>query len=87
MFNIDVSGFCEESSELGSHVLQFFWTCAFTNFSYPLAYFVTTTASYIDIHRYFWEGVRLLMQNNLCIMATIFDGSPANRKFQVSMMY
>ena len=68
---------------MGTHVLQFFWSCAYTNFSYPLAYFVTTTASYEDLNLYFWEGVRSLMAANLTVLATIFDGSPSNRRFQV----
>lgn len=76
-------GVCEETSDVGTHVLQYFWTCVFTKFSYPLAYFVTRTASYTHLIKYFWEGVRLLMAANLTVVMTIFDGSPANRRFQV----
>ena len=38
-------GTCDNSSEFGTHVLQFFWTSAFTVFSHPLAFFATDTAS------------------------------------------
>ena len=77
-------GTCDNSSEIGTHVLQFFWTSAFTKFSHPLAYFVTDTASTEEILMWFWEGVQLLEDGGFIVIATIIDGSPANRRFQVS---
>ena len=38
-------GTCDNSSEFGTHVLQFFWTSAFTVFSHLLAFYATDTAS------------------------------------------
>jgi len=54
----DLIGVCEEGADVGTHVLQFFWSCTYTNFSYPLAFFVTKTANYLDISKYFWDGKR-----------------------------
>jgi len=77
----DLIGVCEEGAEVGTHVLQFFWSCTYTNFSYPLAFFVTKTANYLDISKHFWDGVRYLMAANLTVLAAIFGGSPSNRRF------
>lgn len=69
--------------EIGTHVLQFFWSSLFYGFSYPLAYFVTWTADTEDLSAHFWKGVCLLDEAKLEVLAAIFDGSPANRRFQV----
>ena len=63
--------------------MQFMWTSAFAAFSYTLAYFITNTASTEDIIKWFWEGVWLLEEAGFVVVATIMDGSPANRRFQV----
>lgn len=71
--------------EVGTHVLQFFWSSAFYNFSYPLAYFVTTQASTENIQYHFWCGVYELKKRGLSVVATIFDGAASNRRFQVGL--
>ena len=72
-----------EEGELGTHILQYFWSSTFYNFSHPLAYFITTTAPAEDLIAFFWQGVSLLQESGLEILAAIFDGSAGNRRFQV----
>ena len=72
-----------DHGEIGTHVLQFFWSSAFQNFSYPLAYFVNTEASAEEIQFFFWSGVYELKKAGLTVIATVFDGSASNRRFQV----
>lgn len=78
-----LSGTCENSDQVGTHILQFFWSSAFAKFSHPLAYFITNTASTEELLMWFWEGVELLEQAGFIVVATIMDGGPANRRFQV----
>ena len=68
-------------------MLQFFWSSAVYGFSHPLAYFITNTASTEDLLSYFWRGVKILGDSGLEVVGTIFDGSPANRRFQVAMTH
>ena len=51
-------GTCDNSSEIGTHVVQFFWTSALTKFDHPLAFFVTNTASTEETLMWFWESVQ-----------------------------
>ena len=81
--SISLSAGATEDGELGTHVLQFFWSSAFTQFSHPLAYFVTNTATTEETIRYFWKGVSSLQKAGLQVIASVFDGSPANRRLQV----
>ena len=80
---LSLSAGATEDGELGTHILQFFWSSAFTQFSHPLAYFVTNTATTEETIRYFWKGVSSLQKAGLQVIASVFDGSPANRRLQV----
>ena len=52
-------GTCDNSPEIGTHVVQFFWTSALTKFGHPPAFFVTNTGSTKETRMWFWEGVQL----------------------------
>ena len=79
-------GTCDTSPDVGTHILQFFWTSVFVPFSHPLAYFITKTAPTEDILLWFWIGVEYLQAAGFHVTGVIFDGSVQNRRFQVSII-
>ena len=82
-------GMCDANwKQIGTHILQFFYISAFHNFSWPVAYFITSGsgASLIELQTYFWQGVAELEANSFEVLGAIYDGAGTNRRFQTECL-
>lgn len=69
------------TSEIATHVLQFFFRSTFFKFDFPCAYFLTKEATSIQINRVFWLGVSMLHSHNFEVILACCDGASPNRSF------
>ena len=69
------------TSEIATHILQFFFRSTFFKFDFPCAYFLTKGVTSIQINRLFWLGVSILHSYNFEVILACCDGASPNRSF------
>ena len=64
---------------LATHALQIYWQLISSTFRYPVAFFLTKTATAEDMKVWIKEGITMLTDVGLCVKYLLSDGGSSNR--------
>jgi len=70
-----------DGDSLATHALLFYYQSIADRFRYPVAYFLTKTATAAELSLWVTEGIALLTNAGFDVKYLLCDGGSANRSF------
>ena len=64
-----------------THALQFYWIATSDDFRYPVAYFLTKSATGVELFEFVCEGLLRLAEAGFDVLFLLSDGGSGNRSF------
>ena len=71
----------QDGQPLATHALQFYWLAVADGFKYPVAYFLTKTATATELNEFVLEGLTRLADGGFDVLYLLSDGGSGNRSF------